>query len=97
MLKQKLTNVALAIGAASAFALAPVVASAADQVTEVHCKGLNSCKGQGSCKTVVNSCKGQNSCKGEGWVAKSSVEECKKAGGTVVVADTVKEAVTSAQ
>jgi hypothetical protein len=30
------------------------------------CKGQNSCKGKGGCKTDANSCKGQNSCKGKG-------------------------------
>ncbi len=30
------------------------------------CKGLNSCKGQGGCKTSDNGCKGLNSCKGKG-------------------------------
>lgn len=30
------------------------------------CKGMNSCKGQGGCKTEKNDCKGMNSCKGQG-------------------------------
>ena len=30
------------------------------------CKGQNSCKGHGGCKTATNACKGQNSCKGQG-------------------------------
>ncbi len=30
------------------------------------CKGMNSCKGQGGCKTGDNGCKGKNSCKGNG-------------------------------
>jgi hypothetical protein len=30
------------------------------------CKGQNSCKGHGGCKTSQNACKGQNSCKGQG-------------------------------
>ena len=30
------------------------------------CKGQNSCKGNGGCKTDKNACKGQNSCKRTG-------------------------------
>ena len=34
---------------------------------QVHCGGVNACKGQGSCGGASNSCKGQNACKGQGW------------------------------
>jgi hypothetical protein len=35
--------------------------------TDKHaCKGQNSCKGKGGCKTGDNGCKGKNSCKGNG-------------------------------
>jgi hypothetical protein len=30
------------------------------------CKGQNSCKGLGGCKTTAHACKGQNACKGQG-------------------------------
>lgn len=30
------------------------------------CKGMNSCKGKGGCKTEANACKGMNACKGKG-------------------------------
>ncbi len=33
------------------------------------CKGQNSCKGNGGCKTGDNGCKGKNSCKGKGGCA----------------------------
>jgi len=33
------------------------------------CKGANSCKGKGGCKTGDNGCKGKNSCKGKGGCA----------------------------
>ncbi|HEY2124327.1 MAG TPA: hypothetical protein VGG94_02590 [Chthoniobacterales bacterium] len=33
------------------------------------CKGNNSCKGKGGCKTGDNGCKGKNSCKGKGGCA----------------------------
>ena len=38
--------------------------------TEKHaCKGQNSCRGKGGCKTGDNGCKGKNSCKGKGGCA----------------------------
>ena len=38
--------------------------------TDKHaCKGQNSCKGKGGCKTGDNGCKGKNSCKGKGGCA----------------------------
>jgi hypothetical protein len=38
--------------------------------TEKHgCKGQNSCKGKGGCKSSDNGCKGKNSCKGKGGCA----------------------------
>lgn len=45
-------------------------AGATDTQVEKHaCKGLNSCKGKGGCKTERNACKGQNECKGLGGCA----------------------------
>jgi hypothetical protein len=49
--------------------------------TDKHgCKGMNSCKGKGGCKTGDNGCKGKNSCKGKGGCATdgSHAEEPKK-------------------
>jgi hypothetical protein len=79
------TGLALATAAAAMFALgaAPTLAQAADDGS-VKCQGVNSCKGTAECKTAKNDCKGMNSCKGQGWVKKSSAEECTKDGGTVV-------------
>jgi hypothetical protein len=40
------------------------------QDTSKHsCKGKNTCKGTGGCKTGDNGCKGKNSCKGKGGCA----------------------------
>jgi hypothetical protein len=77
--KAKLTGVMLAIGAASVFALTPVIATASS--SKVNCYGVNSCKGKSSCKTAQNACKGKNSCKGHG-VVKMSAKRCAKKGGT---------------
>jgi hypothetical protein len=51
---------------------------------EIHCAGINACKGQGSCAGADNSCKGKNACKGKGFVDLSSADECVKKGGKVV-------------
>ena len=41
----------------------------ADDTDKHGCKGANSCKGKGGCKTGDNGCKGKNSCKGKGGCA----------------------------
>ncbi|HKO02961.1 MAG TPA: hypothetical protein VJ032_14780 [Thermoanaerobaculia bacterium] len=43
--------------------------------TDKHaCKGLNSCKGHGNCKSGDHGCAGKNSCKGKGGCASASVK-----------------------
>ena len=54
------------------------------QSAEVHCAGINACKGQGACKTASNACKGQNSCKGQGYLETASADECTAKGGKVL-------------
>jgi len=60
---------------------------AAQPAMEKHaCKGLNTCKMQGGCKTEKNACKGQNSCQGKGGCATvqhscAGKNECKGQGG----------------
>ena len=39
---------------------------AADDTDTHSCKGQNTCKGKGGCKTGDNGCKGKNTCKGKG-------------------------------
>jgi uncharacterized membrane protein len=50
---------------------------------DVHCHGVNACKGVGDCGGKGHGCAGKNSCKGEGWVGFPSEELCSKVGGTV--------------
>jgi hypothetical protein len=52
--------------------------------SEVHCAGINECKGKGSCAGAENGCKGKNACKGKGFVDLSSADECMKKGGKVI-------------
>jgi hypothetical protein len=86
MVKGTLIAVAAAglFGCASSSAPAPSSAGATSK--EVHCAGINSCKGQGSCAGADNACKAQNSCKGKGWVD-TTEEDCLAKGGTVVAAN----------
>ena len=63
---------------------APLLASAADSA-KVHCEGVNSCKGKGSCHSAANSCAGRNGCKGKGWLEMTE-KECKDKGGKVTQA-----------
>lgn len=72
------------IALSAAMMLPATAAFAADTTTApmVNCKGVNACKGQGSCKSSMNSCKGTNSCKGKG-VMSMTADDCTKAGGTV--------------
>ena len=48
----------------------------------IHCYGINSCKGSADCKTTAHECKGMNACKGHGFKAMKA-GECIKAGGTI--------------
>lgn len=79
--KAKLTGTILALGAASMFAMMPAVATASHLGKDVHCMGVNACKGKSSCKTADNACKGKNSCKGKGSVSMSK-KQCDQVGGT---------------
>jgi hypothetical protein len=63
-------GVALATAAALLFASMAATTASADEA-KVKCTGVNSCKGQSSCKSAKNSCKGLNSCKGQGFVEMS--------------------------
>lgn len=78
------TSGATIAAAAAAFILSgtimtPVSAQMSD--AKVQCFGVNSCKGQGACKTAKNDCKGLNSCKGQGFVSLTA-SDCKTKGGT---------------
>ena len=74
------SSLTLAAAAAAMFALAPVTASASD---EVKCVGANACKGHSACKTATTECKGQNNCKGQGFVMAADEAACTEMGGTV--------------
>lgn len=83
MKKNQVSGIALALGVAAVFAVAPVSVSAkSTEARNIHCMGVNTCKGHSSCKSANNTCKGQNACKGQGFVEVSK-EVCEQLGGTV--------------
>jgi hypothetical protein len=76
----------LIAGAAAALIMTGALTARADEGKtggDVHCTGVNACKGQGSCAGAGNSCAGKNACKGKG-VLEMSAAECAKKGGKVV-------------
>lgn len=84
-MRQSNRAVLVATGAAALLLAGGVVARAVEQGSgEVHCAGINECKGKGSCAGAANACKAQNECKGKGYVDVSSAEECIKKGGKVI-------------
>ena len=78
------TGAVLALAAASVFGVLPAAGSeSTTAAADVHCYGINACKGHNDCATDANGCKGQGSCKGTGWVSKPTAQDCEKAGGKV--------------
>ncbi len=85
-MNHKITGTALAAAAAGlilAGCAIPGTDSKMASAGDIHCSGVNSCKGKTSCKSADNNCKGKNSCKGEGWLSMSK-EACAEKGGTVI-------------
>jgi len=80
--RRKLTTIAMATAAAAMFSAAPVTVVQAGSDADVHCFGVNKCKGQNDCKTANNACKGHGSCKGMGFVIMSE-QACEEMGGSV--------------
>lgn len=80
--RRKFAALALATAAAAVFAAAPVTAVQAGKKGDVHCYGVNKCKGHNDCKTASNACKGHASCKGHGFVNMSK-HACTEIGGSV--------------
>ena len=67
MRSHKTSGMAIAAAAALLFSTLGTTAAQAEEA-KIKCTGVNSCKGQSSCKSAKNSCKGMNSCKGQGFV-----------------------------
>ena len=80
----KSTGAALAIAAASLVGCASYTATdkTASATNDVHCYGVNKCKGHNDCKTAGNACKGHASCKGQGFISMPA-SACEHVGGEV--------------
>lgn len=81
---KKSTGAALAIAAASLVGCAGygTAGKSASSTNDVHCYGVNKCKGHNDCKTASNACKGHASCKGHGFISMPA-GACDHVGGTV--------------
>jgi hypothetical protein len=68
------SGVAVATAAAMLFGAGFVGTAVAGTDANIHCAGVNACKGQSACKSANNACKGQNSCKGKGFLEMSKAD-----------------------
>jgi len=79
----KTKGTALAIAAASIVGCAGITSDNATSASnDVHCYGVNKCKGHNDCKTASNACKGHASCKGHGFI-NMPADACDHVGGSV--------------
>lgn len=67
------------IAVAAAATATPAIAESGDK--QVHCYGINTCKGTSDCKSFNHECKGQNECKGQGFKTLTA-KACTAAGGS---------------
>ncbi len=74
------TAAMVAVAGTATVANAATADKTADKNADVHCYGINTCKGTSDCKSYGHECKGQNECKGQGFKA-ISTKACAKAGG----------------
>lgn len=78
------TGIALALAAASMVGCAntSTTGASAGGSKNIHCYGVNKCKGHNDCKSASNACKGHASCKGKGFISMSD-KSCDDVGGKV--------------
>ena len=81
---KKVTGAALALAAAGMVMTSPASLAMSGDAgsSNVHCYGVNKCKGHNDCKTSSNACKGHAKCKGHGFVSMSATA-CDHVGGKV--------------
>ena len=65
---------------------APFGSASAGDAENVHCYGVNKCKGTGACGGKGHSCAGENSCKGHGFL-EIDEETCLKIQGGRLTAE----------
>lgn len=59
----------LAASVAGLMAASVASVAAPAHAEDVHCYGVNKCKGTGDCGGKGASCHGTNACKGQGWIS----------------------------
>jgi len=79
--RREFSRLAMATAAAAIFSAVPIATVQAGSSADVHCYGVNKCKGHNDCKTANNACKGMASCKGQGFVSMSK-KACDDIGGS---------------
>ena len=79
---KKAMGVAMAVAAAGMMSVATPIFAAGSSNANIHCYGVNKCKGHNDCKSASNACKGHASCKGKGFVSMSA-KACDHLGGKV--------------
>jgi len=79
---KKTIGVTMAIAAAGMLSVSAPAFSAEGAKANIHCYGVNKCKGHNDCKSAQNACKGHASCKGHGFVSMSA-KACDHLGGKV--------------
>jgi uncharacterized membrane protein len=70
----------IASAVAVLFCAQVAVPMAAAEEAQIHCYGVNACKGKGDCGGKGHSCAGENACKGKGYL-KLDKETCLKVNG----------------
>ena len=81
---KNITGAALALAAAALVGTSSIsiAGKTGAQAKNIHCEGVNKCKGHNDCKTASNACKGHSKCKGHGFVSMSA-KACDHIGGKV--------------
>lgn len=71
-----------AVMALSNFAASSTASAQGAKDANVHCYGVNSCKGMSDCKSGKHECKAMNDCKGQGF-KELSAKACTAQGGSL--------------
>jgi len=78
-MKKQTTKKSVLLAASMAGLMAVTGAAISSQTAyaaDVHCYGVNACKGTGDCGGKGHSCAGKNACKGAGFKSVESKEAC---------------------
>ncbi len=83
-----MTNLRTGLSFAATAALVALSATATPAAAQqgrnanVHCYGVNTCRGQSACRTAANECRGQNACRGQGF-SELTARQCRAQHGSI--------------